>query len=111
MFATLEGVHEALGITRASGVSDDAVLRAVATGTGDTWVGRNWGFFDKVASAYTEAGVPVSDRPWSKDLWEVVSAGRDAELSMPLAGLLAQIMATVIEDHAANPKSTNGAVK
>jgi 3-hydroxyisobutyrate dehydrogenase len=109
MFATLEGVHEALGITRANGVSDDAVLKAVATGTGDTWVGRNWGFFDKVASAYNEADVPVSDRPWSKDLWEVVSAGRDAEISIPLAGLLAQIMSTVIEDHAAEPESMNGA--
>lgn len=109
MFSSLAGVHEALRLTRASGVADAAVLDAIATGTGDTWVGRNWGFFDRVATDYNEAGVPIADRPWSKDLWEVVSAGRDAQLSLPLAGLLAQLVAPLIEDNASASHDTKGA--
>lgn len=109
MFSALAGVHEALRLTRASGVADATVLEAVATGTGDTWVGRNWGFFDRVAADYNDAGVAITDRPWSKDLWEVVGAGRDAGLSMPLAGLLAQIVAPLIEDNAAALDDTKGA--
>lgn len=100
MFAALAGVHEALQITRAAGVGDMAALEAIETGTGDTWVGRNWGFFDRVVADYNSAGVAVTDRPWSKDLSELVSAGRDAGLSLPVAELLAHTLADVVEIHA-----------
>jgi 3-hydroxyisobutyrate dehydrogenase len=100
MFSALAGVHEALDLARAYEVEADTVLAAVATSTGDSWVARNWGFFDNVAAAYDAGGTPVRDRPWSKDLWDVVAAARDAGVAVPVGGLLAQVLAARVEAHA-----------
>jgi 3-hydroxyisobutyrate dehydrogenase-like beta-hydroxyacid dehydrogenase len=100
MLSALAGAHEALDLARAYDVDDRVVLDAVATSTGDSWVARNWGFFDDVARAYDEGGTPVRERPWSKDLWDVVAAARAADVAVPVAGLLAQLLAARVEDHA-----------
>ncbi len=100
MFAALAGAHEALDLAAAYGVAEPDVLAAVSGGLGDSWVVRNWGFFDEVAEAYDESGTPVSERPWSKDLWEVTAAARAAGVAVPVAGLLGQIMADRVERHA-----------
>ena len=99
-FSALAGVGEALRLAGEFDVREEDVLRAVATGTGDTWIGRNWGFYDRLASDYDRIGTPVWQRPWSKDLWDVVAAGRESRLALPVAGLLAQILAETVEDHA-----------
>jgi 3-hydroxyisobutyrate dehydrogenase-like beta-hydroxyacid dehydrogenase len=101
MCAALAGVHEALDLAESYGVEREAVLGAVATSTGDSWVARNWGFFDRTATAYDEGGTPVRERPWSKDLWEVVAAARAADVPVPVAGLLAQYLPGRVETHAA----------
>jgi 3-hydroxyisobutyrate dehydrogenase-like beta-hydroxyacid dehydrogenase len=101
MFAALAGAHEALRLVRHYGVEEAAALAAFASGTADTWVGRNWGFFDEVAADYDSAGVPVSERPWSKDIWEILAAARDADLQLPITGLLSQTIAYTVETHAA----------
>ena len=100
MCAALAGAHEALDLAECYGVAREAVLSAVATSTGDSWVARNWGFFDRTAAAYDEGGTPLRDRPWSKDLWEVVAAARAADLPTPVAGLLAQYLPARVEAHA-----------
>jgi 3-hydroxyisobutyrate dehydrogenase-like beta-hydroxyacid dehydrogenase len=100
MFANLAGLHEALDLAAAHGVAAEHVLAALGTSTGDSWVARNWGFFDRTAAAYDAAGTPVTARPWSKDLAEVVQAARTAEVSVPLAQHLAQSVAARIEAHA-----------
>jgi 3-hydroxyisobutyrate dehydrogenase len=100
LFSSLSAVYEALRLTRASGVDESAVLEAIGTGTGDTWAGRNWGFFDRTASDYNRANVPVENRPWSKDLREIVAAGRDAGLELPLAELVSATVAGELERHA-----------
>ena len=51
MCAALAGTHEALDLAERYGVAREAVLEAVATSTGDSWVARNWGFFDRTAAA------------------------------------------------------------
>lgn len=99
MFAALAGTHEALDLAARYGVDESAVLAAVHSSTGDSWVARNWGFFDRVAAAYDEGGTPVRDRPWSKDLWEVCAAARDVDARVPLAALLAQTLAERVERH------------
>jgi 3-hydroxyisobutyrate dehydrogenase-like beta-hydroxyacid dehydrogenase len=99
MFAALAGVHEALDLARAYGVDEKLVLEAVGSSTGDSWVARNWGFFDDVASAYNTNGTPIKYRPWSKDLWDVVAAARTGDVRLPFAGLLAQSMADRVENH------------
>ena len=100
MFATLAGTHEALRLGAAYGVPPAKVLEAVSSSTGDSWIARNWGFFDDVAADYDRSGTPVQQRPWSKDLWEAVLAARQAEIAVPLAGLLAQILPALVEEHA-----------
>jgi 3-hydroxyisobutyrate dehydrogenase len=100
MLSALAGAHEALDLARAYDVDERVVLDAVATSTGDSWVARNWGFFDEVARAYDEGGTPVRERPWSKDLWDVVAAARAADVAVPVAGVLAQLLAARVEDHA-----------
>lgn len=100
MFAALAGTHEAIELTQAYGVGTEALLAAVATSTGDNWVARNWGFFDRVAADYNATGVPLETRPWSKDLWDVVAAARRVGTPLPIAGLLAQLMADKVERHA-----------
>lgn len=100
MFSALAGVQEALDLAGAYDVPEQVVLDAVATSTGESWITRNWGFFDDVAAAYDQAGTPVRDRPWSKDLWDVVAAARERSVPLPVAGLLAQYLADRVEDRA-----------
>lgn len=99
-FAALAGVHEALDLAAAYGVDERTLLHAVRTSTGDSWVARNLDFWDQTAAAYDEAGTPVAERPWSKDLWEVVAAARATGVRVPVAGLLAQYAADRVEAHA-----------
>ncbi|SDT35544.1 NAD(P)-dependent oxidoreductase [Microlunatus soli] len=100
MFAALGGIQEALRLTRRHGVSEDDLLSALTGGTADTWVGRNWGFFDRIARDYNAAGVPVDQRPWSKDLREVLDVADELGESTPLARLLSETVADQIEQHA-----------
>jgi 3-hydroxyisobutyrate dehydrogenase len=105
MLSALAGVHEALDLAAAHGVSEKRVLAAVASSTGDSWVTRNWGFFDRIAAAYDEGGTPPRERPWSKDLFEVVAAARAVDVRVPVAGLLAQTLADRVEAHAARSRA------
>ncbi|OZM80223.1 NAD(P)-dependent oxidoreductase [Pseudonocardia sp. MH-G8] len=100
MFANLAGVYEAIDFAAAHGVATDALLTALETSLGDSWIARNLGFWDRTAAAYDESGTPVAARPWSKDLAEVVQAARAAEVPVPLAGWLAQTLAARVEEHA-----------
>jgi 3-hydroxyisobutyrate dehydrogenase-like beta-hydroxyacid dehydrogenase len=100
MFANLAGVYEAIDFAAAHGVATDALLAALETSLGDSWIARNLDFWDRTAAAYDRSGTPVSARPWSKDLAEVVEAARAADVPVPLAGWLAQTVAARVEAHA-----------
>lgn len=100
MLSALGGIHEALRLTRRHGVGDEELLAALRSGTADTWVGRNWGFFDRVARDYNEAGVPLDQRPWTKDLREVLAVAEELDEPAPLAQLLSTTVADEIERHA-----------
>jgi 3-hydroxyisobutyrate dehydrogenase len=108
MLAALAGAHEALDLAAAHGVAAEKVFEVVASSTGDSWVARNWGFFDRTSAAYDEAGTPPRERPWSKDLFEVVAAARAVDLRVPVAGLLAQTLADRVEAHAATARGDQG---
>lgn len=108
MLSALAGVHEALDLASAHGVDEELVLQAVASSTGDSWVSRNWGFFDRTAAAYGRSDTPPRERPWSKDLYEVVVAARAVDVRVPVAGLLAQVLAERVESHAAAAAEQGG---
>lgn len=100
LFANLGGVLEALDLATAYGVSEAAVLEAVGSSLGESWVTRNWGFFDAAVRSYDRLGTPVQVRPWKKDLGEVVLAAREADLDLPHASLLAHLLADRVERYA-----------
>jgi 3-hydroxyisobutyrate dehydrogenase-like beta-hydroxyacid dehydrogenase len=100
MFANLAGLYEAIDLAAAHGVRTDALLAVFSTGLGDSWHVRNLDFWDRTAAAYDRSGTPVSARPWSKDLAEVVQAARAADVPVPLAGWLAQTLAARVEAQA-----------
>jgi 3-hydroxyisobutyrate dehydrogenase-like beta-hydroxyacid dehydrogenase len=100
MFANLAGLYEAIDLAAAHDVRTDALLAVFSTGLGDSWHVRNLDFWDRTAAAYDASGTPVSARPWSKDLAEVVQAARTVDVPVPLAGWLAQTLAVRVEAHA-----------
>lgn len=108
MFSALAGAHEALDVAGQYGVAPEMVLKAVATSTGASWVAANWGFFDETAAAYSAGGTPVKDRPWSKDLFEFLTAARTAETSVPFAALLSQLLPDYVESHARDAAAGEG---
>lgn len=85
MFSAVEATHEALALTNHFGVDHSSALEAIAAGTGDTWVGRNWGFFDAIVADYDAGDTPPEQRPWRKDLREFTEAADAAGLDAPLA--------------------------
>lgn len=107
LFSTLGGVHEALRLTGAYGIQDAAVLEAVSAGLADSWVVRNWGFYDRLSDDYDQADVPPGDRPWSKDLREAVQTAAAAGIEAPLAGLLAGTLPRTIAEHASTAAASN----
>jgi 3-hydroxyisobutyrate dehydrogenase-like beta-hydroxyacid dehydrogenase len=108
MLSALAGVHEALELAAAHGVSEASVLDVVTSCTGESWVTRNWDFFDRTSAAYDAGGTAKKDRPWSKDLFEVVQAARAADVRVPVAGLLSQVLAEKVEAHAARAAVPEG---
>lgn len=100
MLSALAALHEGLAVSRHYGADEQTVLDVLKSSTGASWSADNWGFFDDLAATYDEARVAVRYRPWSKDLWDVVATARDAGLPVPVAGLLAQLMPELVEDHA-----------
>jgi|1185.fasta_scaffold70622_2 3-hydroxyisobutyrate dehydrogenase len=111
MLAGLAGAHEALELAAAHGVSEESVLDVVESCTGDSWVTRNWDFFDRTSAAYDAGGTARKDRPWSKDLFEVVQAARAADVRAPVAALLSQILADRVEAHAAGAPGPGGSAR
>jgi 3-hydroxyisobutyrate dehydrogenase len=100
MFAGLAAVLEALEVAAHYGASVGDTLDVMTTSTGDSWVVRNWGFFDRLRADYDTAEVDPAYRPWSKDLWDVVATARDAGVLVPVAGLLAQLVPDLVEQRA-----------
>ena len=100
MFANLAGVYEAIDFAAAHGVTADGLVAALSVSLGDSWVARNLDFWDRTARAYDAGGTPVPERPWSKDLAEVVQAARAVGVPVPIAGYLAQTLAARVEAHA-----------
>ncbi len=104
-FSSLGAVLEAVRLAGAYGVEESTVVEALSTATGDTWVGRSWGFYDDLAADYDRRGVPAADRPWVKDLEAVRSAAAERGVEVPLAEQLSSSLADAIDSHAQESKS------
>jgi len=111
MLSALAGAHEALELAEAHGVAEARVLDVVSSCTGESWVTRNWDFFDRTSAAYDAGGTSRKDRPWSKDLFEVVEAARAADVRVPVAGLLSQLLGDRVEAHASRAATSGGGTR
>lgn len=101
LFATLAGAYEAMELARGFGLTEQAVLRAVDSGTAASWVTESWGFYDALTRDYDEAGVAEDHRPWAKDPAQAVKAAADLGLDAPFAALIAERLPDLIRRHAA----------
>jgi hypothetical protein len=82
-------------------ISEEVVCEAAQRGTGDSWIVRNWGFFDDLMREYDRTGTPERYRPWSKDLWDVTAVSRHTGLSLPMAGLASQLSTPAFQERLA----------
>lgn len=107
-FCNQLGALEAMKLARHYDIPEDAVRQAAQLGTGDSWVVRNWGFFDDLMHEYDRTGTPELYRPWAKDLWDVTVVARHTGLSLPMAGLAAQLTTTAFQQRMAELEKDQG---
>lgn len=100
-FCNQLGALEAMKLARRYDIPEDAVCEAAQLGTGDSWIVRNWGFFDDLMQEYDRTGTPERYRPWAKDLWDVTVVARHTGLSFPMAGLAAQLSTKAFQERLA----------
>ncbi len=107
MLSALAGAHEALELAAAHGVSEESVLDVVASCTGESWVSRNWDFFDRTSAAYDAGGQAAQGPPVEQGPVRGRSgAARAADVRVPVAALLSQVLSDRVDAHAA--RTTDG---
>lgn len=97
MFAALSALYEAAEYAEKFDIHIEDLLKVFKSTTADSWVGQNWGFFEKVASDYDVNGTPIELRPWSKDLVELLESAENVGIELPLAKFLSGRIALQIE--------------
>lgn len=107
-FAAHAALIEALELAESYGVETSAVLEAIGTATGDTWVGRHHGFYDRLTAEYDAAGVPAASRPWNKDTAEILEAASENGLDLPVARLVAASIGDIIDGPASQTAEQRG---
>lgn len=90
-FGAQAALQEATSLAAAHGVDQEALLRALQSGTADCWAVRHFGFFEETARAYDKDQVPPSHRPWHKDLATAREAARQSSVESPLIDLLSEM--------------------
>lgn len=94
---------EAMKLARSYDIEEDQIVEMSKHSLSDSWIMRNWGFFDRMVEDSRKQGTPERFRPWSKDLWDVVQVAREKDLSLPLAGLASQISTAAFNEHVDSP--------
>ena len=86
MLSALAGAHEALELAAAHGVSEESVLDVVSLVHGRVLGDTQLGLLRPDVRRLRRGGhAAKKDRPWSKDLFEVVQAARAADIRVPVA--------------------------
>lgn len=91
---------EAMRLAGAHGIDEEQLARLARLSTADSWVIRNWGFFDRLMREHPQAGSDELYRFFSKDLFDVVVTAREDGLSLPLAGLASQLVRPAFQERA-----------
>lgn len=84
---------ESVRLADAYGIEEGALVDLATATTGDSWIIRNWGFFDRLMREHRLAGSDEMYQIYGKDLFDVVVAAREAGVSLPVAGVAAQALA------------------
>ncbi|MDP8977182.1 MAG: NAD(P)-dependent oxidoreductase [Actinomycetota bacterium] len=91
---------EAMRLAGAHGIDEERLARLAQLSTADSWVIRNWGFFDRLMREHPQAGSDELYRFFSKDLFDVVVTAREDGLSLPLAGVASQLVRPAFQQRA-----------
>ncbi|MQA86541.1 MAG: NAD-binding protein [Streptosporangiales bacterium] len=87
-------VLESTRLAEAYGIEESKLVDLATATTADSWIIRNWGFFDRLMREHRLAGSDEMYQIFGKDLFDVVLAAREAGVSLPVAGLSAQALAS-----------------
>ncbi|MBG6215848.1 3-hydroxyisobutyrate dehydrogenase-like beta-hydroxyacid dehydrogenase [Arthrobacter sp. CAN_A6] len=101
-FTAQAALLEALSLTSALGVENQRTLDVFQRGLADSWVVRNWGFFDSLSAEYDQAGVPPESRPWNKDLKIALDVCRSMDLDIPVTRTVESVIGRAIDRHGIN---------
>lgn len=83
---------ESVRLADAYGISEDRLMDLATTTTADSWIIRNWGFFDRLLREHRHAGSDEVYQNYGKDLFDVMVAARESGVSLPVAGVAAQAL-------------------
>lgn len=91
-------VYQALKFTAAYGITEDAVRRVCAEGTGDSWTLRNLDHLDTLLLSHTLAGTDELFEFLSKDIWMAAIAARHRRVHLPLVAAAAEMLPALERD-------------
>lgn len=83
---------ESVRLAEAHGIEEGRLVDLATATTGDSWIIRNWGFFDRLLREHRSAGSDEVYQNYGKDLFDVIVAARETGVSLPVAGVAAQAL-------------------
>jgi 3-hydroxyisobutyrate dehydrogenase-like beta-hydroxyacid dehydrogenase len=90
------GVHEALILSGALGVDEDAMRDLLAAGSADSWVARNWRVIGGTAQHYPHGAAGLTAMAM-KDLSLALSLAQRCEVALPGAALSTQLASSAYD--------------
>ena len=89
---------EALRFARSQGITEEALIEVVNTGSGRSWVTETWGLIDDMFRDHSQAGTTGIYDMMVKEMWNAVLLSRSTDTWLPLTGLGVQVGRAVLRE-------------
>lgn len=87
----MESTREGLRLARLAGIEEKTMLEVVRASTGNSWAAQSWEVMREVAAQYTTGPQGMAQVGY-KDISLALTVGHDVGASLPVAGLVSQLM-------------------
>lgn len=87
----MESTREGLRLARLAGIDEKTMLEVVRASTGNSWAAQSWEVMREVAAQYTTGPQGMAQVGY-KDISLALTVGHDVGASLPVAGLVSQLM-------------------
>jgi 3-hydroxyisobutyrate dehydrogenase len=82
---------EALRFARSQGITEEALIEVVNTGSGRSWVTETWGLIDDMFRDHPQAGTTGIYDMMVKEMWNAVLLAKGTHSWLPLTALGVQV--------------------